>query len=73
LLDSPLEEGRFEPLVPPANESGLTSLAQHIVVVAGSRLDREGCGLRALSGSKENTSFEALEALAANHFSRSER
>jgi len=52
---------------------GLTALAQHIVVVAGSRLDREGCGLRAMSGSKENTSFEALEALAATHFSRSER
>ena len=40
---------------------GLTALAQHIVVVAGSRLDREGCGVRA--GSKENTSFETLEAI----------
>jgi hypothetical protein len=52
---------------------GLTALAQHIVVVAGSRLDREGCGLRVMSGSNENTSFKALEALAATHFSRSER
>jgi hypothetical protein len=51
----------------------LTALAQHIVVVAGSRLNREGCGLRAMSRSRENTSFEALEALAATHFSRSER
>jgi hypothetical protein len=31
---------------------GLTALAQHIVVVAGSRLDREGCGLRATNPSQ---------------------
>jgi hypothetical protein len=43
---------------------GLTALAQHIVVVAGNRLDREGCGLRAMSGSKENTSCEARIALS---------
>jgi hypothetical protein len=43
---------------------GLTAVAQHIVVVAGNRLDREGCGLRAMSGSKENTSFEARIALS---------
>ena len=32
---------------------GLTAVAQHIVVVAGNRLDREGCCLRAMSGSRE--------------------
>jgi hypothetical protein len=52
---------------------GLAALAQHMVVVAGGRLDREGRGLGALFGSKENTSFEALEALAATLFNRSER
>jgi hypothetical protein len=44
-----------------------------MVVVAGGRLGREGRGLRAISGSKENTSFEALEDLAATHFNRAER
>jgi hypothetical protein len=66
---------------------GLAALAQRIVVVAGGRLDREGCGLCAMSGSKENTPFEALEmsgskentpfealeAPAATHFSHSKR
>jgi hypothetical protein len=44
---------------------GLAALAQRMVVAAGGRLDREGRGLRAMSGSKENTSFAALEALVA--------
>ena len=52
---------------------GFAALAQHMVVVAGGRLDREGRGLLATSGSKENTSFDALEVLAATHFNRSER
>jgi len=44
-----------------------------MVAVAGGPIDRGGRGLRAMSGSKENTSFEALEALAASLFNRSDR
>jgi hypothetical protein len=39
------------------------ALAPLIGVVAVGRLDREGRGLRAMSGSKENASFEAIMAI----------
>ena len=44
---------------------GLAALAQHMVVVAGGRLDQKSAVYSAMCGSKENTSFEAFEALAA--------
>ena len=40
---------------------GLAALAHHMVVVAGAGWTEKG-GLRAMSGSKGNTSLEALEA-----------